>query len=68
VVAENFEKEALRTIALAYREVAEKDSFGAKEVEQELVFPGFAGMIDPPRSRKERILTLRTLLRSYGFI
>ena len=46
-VAENFEKEALRTIALAYREVPEKDSFGAKEVEQELVFIGFAGMIDP---------------------
>nr|CBH37257.1 probable cation-transporting ATPase, P-type family [uncultured archaeon] len=48
-VAENFEKEALRTIALAYREVPEKDSFGAEEVEQELVFLGFAGMIDPPR-------------------
>jgi magnesium-transporting ATPase (P-type) len=48
-VAENFEKEALRTIALAYREVIEKDSFSAKEVEQELVFLGFAGMIDPPR-------------------
>ena len=49
-VAEGFEKKALRTIALAYREVPLQECFTAEEVEQDLVFLGFAGMIDPPRT------------------
>jgi sodium/potassium-transporting ATPase subunit alpha len=49
-VAETFEKEALRTIALAYREVPLQERFSAQEVELDLVFLGFAGMIDPPRT------------------
>ena len=48
-VAETFEKEALRTIALAYRDVQPQGHFTAEEVEQDLVFLGLAGMIDPPR-------------------
>lgn len=56
-VAETFEKEALRTIALAYREVPLQESFTAKEVERDLVFLGFAGMIDPPRTEvKEAVM------------
>ncbi|MBN1762903.1 MAG: cation-transporting P-type ATPase [Methanomicrobia archaeon] len=49
-VAEGFEKEALRTIALAYREVPLQDRYTAEEVEQDLTFLGLAGMIDPPRT------------------
>ena len=49
-VAESFEKEALRTIALAYREVPLQDHYSAEDVEQDLIFLGFAGMIDPPRT------------------
>lgn len=47
--AEDFEKKALRTLALAYREVSEKQSYNAEEVEKDLVLLGFVGMIDPPR-------------------
>jgi magnesium-transporting ATPase (P-type) len=49
-VAESFEKDALRTIALAYREVPVQERYSAGEVEHDLVFLGLAGMIDPPRT------------------
>jgi magnesium-transporting ATPase (P-type) len=49
-MAGTFETEALRTIALAYREVPVMDCYCADDVEQDLVFLGFAGMIDPPRT------------------
>lgn len=49
-VAESFEKDALRTIALAYREVPLQERYSAGEVEHDLVFLGVAGMIDPPRT------------------
>jgi magnesium-transporting ATPase (P-type) len=56
-VAGSFEKEALRTIALGYRELPEKEHFNAEEVERDLVFLGFAGMIDPPRTEvKEAVM------------
>lgn len=47
--ADNFSKQALRTLALAYREVQSKESYVAEEVEKDLVFLGLVGMIDPPR-------------------
>ncbi len=47
--AENFQKKALRTLALAYRIVDEKEKYVAEDVEKELVFLGLVGMIDPPR-------------------
>ncbi len=56
-VAETFEKDALRTIALAYREVPLKESFTAEEIEQDFVFLGFAGMIDPPRTEVQEAVT-----------
>lgn len=45
-------KEALRVLALAYRDLSHLDpseEFNEENVEQRLVFLGLAGMIDPPR-------------------
>lgn len=43
-------EEALRVLALAYRELPQKDAATVSEqVESSLVFVGLAGMIDPPR-------------------
>jgi Ca2+-transporting ATPase len=39
--------EALRVLALAYREADEGE--GAEELEQDVVFLGLVGMMDPPR-------------------
>ncbi len=44
--------EALRTLALAYREVPpglDWQNSNGNELERELIFAGFVGMIDPPR-------------------
>ena len=41
---------ALRTLAVAYRPLPEYDiSWEPKDVERELIFVGFFGMLDPPR-------------------
>ena len=51
-VNEDLAGEALRTLGVAYRELP-KDALEAKEaderVEQDLIFAGLIGMIDPPR-------------------
>ncbi|MCW1309910.1 MAG: calcium-translocating P-type ATPase, SERCA-type, partial [Candidatus Nanoarchaeia archaeon] len=44
---EEMASEALRVLAMAYREVPEK--FKEDEVEDKLIFVGLMGMIDPPR-------------------
>jgi P-type Ca2+ transporter type 2C len=42
---------ALRTLAVAYRPLAEDEQVGAGEaLEQDLIFVGTAGLIDPPRA------------------
>src|SRR5690606_324023 len=48
---ETFAKQALRVIALAYRDFEDLPSEEARSeaVEQEFVFAGFVAMIDPPR-------------------
>ncbi|MFX0115057.1 MAG: calcium-translocating P-type ATPase, PMCA-type [Candidatus Hodarchaeota archaeon] len=46
-ITENMARNALRTIAVAYKKV--EDSYDKEKLEENLVFLGFLGMIDPPR-------------------
>jgi P-type Ca2+ transporter type 2C len=59
-VNEELAGEALRTLGVAYRELP-KDALEAKEVdervEQDLVFAGLIGMIDPPRGEAKTAVT-----------
>jgi len=41
--------DALRVLALAYREVPEGTEITSEEIERDLVFVGVVGMIDPPK-------------------
>lgn len=49
-INKSFAKNALRVIALAYREIPEDTRFEIEEIEKNLVFIGLAGIIDLPRS------------------
>lgn len=52
----NMEKNALRVIGLAYRPLKKKKKYSIKDVENDMIFLGLIGMIDPPRdSIKESI-------------
>lgn len=44
-----FAFEALRVLGAAYREVPLQKNYDIKDLEQDLIFVGLAGMIDPPR-------------------
>ncbi|MGV8141441.1 MAG: cation-translocating P-type ATPase [Candidatus Woesearchaeota archaeon] len=44
-----FAEDALRVLALAYRDVSKIKKYEISSVEKELVFVGLVGMIDPPR-------------------
>jgi Ca2+-transporting ATPase len=46
--AEQLSSRALRVLGAAYRPLAE-ENFPAVELEKDLIFTGFVGMIDPPR-------------------
>jgi len=46
---ESFAKNALRVLALAYKEVKESNKYKIKDIEKDLIFTGLVGMIDPPR-------------------
>jgi Ca2+-transporting ATPase len=46
---ETLAKDALRILGMAYRELPDEQGRYGKEVENELVFVGMTGMIDPPR-------------------
>jgi Ca2+-transporting ATPase len=48
-VNERMAANALRVLAVAYKEVPDKEHFDEESVEQGLTFLGFFGMIDPPR-------------------
>jgi len=41
--------DALRVLAISYRELSEPDGYNEDRVEQDLVFLGLVGMMDPPR-------------------
>jgi P-type Ca2+ transporter type 2C len=44
-----FAEQALRVLALAYREVPHEKEYDHETVEKDLIFVGLVGMIDPPR-------------------
>jgi Ca2+-transporting ATPase len=52
---------ALRVIALAYREVPKGTPYEMDQIEKDLIFVGLAGIIDPPREGvKEAVALCRT--------
>ncbi len=51
-----FAENELRIIAIAYKELDDKDDYTIKEAEQNLIFSGFVTMLDPPHEEvKEAI-------------
>jgi len=51
---EKMARQALRVLALAYREVDKKENLDAdEEIEKNLIFLGLAGMADPPQPEAE---------------
>ncbi|MGH8730418.1 MAG: cation-translocating P-type ATPase [Burkholderiales bacterium] len=49
VVNESMAKDALRVLGIAYRELPRQEYYSDEEVEKDLVFLGYVGMMDPPR-------------------
>ncbi|MFQ5735705.1 MAG: cation-translocating P-type ATPase [Thermodesulfobacteriota bacterium] len=61
---EEFSKDAMRVLALAYKKSAERlDTHSAEALERELVFVSLVGMIDPPR---EEVFTAVAKAKSAG--
>ncbi len=48
-VNESMAKDALRVLGIAYKALSKQDHYSDEEVEKDLVFLGYAGMMDPPR-------------------
>lgn len=48
-VNEEMAKDALRVLAIAYKDLPEADGYGEDRVEEDLVFLGSVGLMDPPR-------------------
>ena len=48
-VNESMAQDALRVLGIAYKELAKQERYSDEEVEKDLVFLGYAGMMDPPR-------------------
>jgi Ca2+-transporting ATPase len=60
VAVKGMAADALRVLALAYREIPSGIEFSSEEVERDLVFVGIVGMIDPPKEGvKEAIATCK---------
>ncbi len=54
----DFTKKALRVIMFAYKKVDDYTSYSINDLEEELIFTGIVGMMDPPRDKvKESIET-----------
>ena len=57
---EQMAKDALRVLALAYKEVGAEGDVNEETTERELIFLGLVGMMDPPRDEvKEAVRTCR---------
>ena len=48
-VNESMAEDALRVLGIAYRELPKQDRYSDEQVEEDLVFLGYVGMMDPPR-------------------
>lgn len=48
-INESMANDALRVLGIAYRELPRRERYSDDEVEKDLVFLGYAGMMDPPR-------------------
>jgi P-type Ca2+ transporter type 2C len=48
-VNESMAKDALRVLGIAYKELSKQDHYSDEQVEKDLVFLGYVGMMDPPR-------------------
>jgi len=46
--AETFSEEALRVIAIAYKDLETKKDYSVEDAEKDLIFAGFVTMLDPP--------------------
>jgi Ca2+-transporting ATPase len=58
-IYEEMAKRGLRVLAIACRDLTpDKNDLKADEVEKELVFQGFVGILDPPRPEVKRALTM----------
>lgn len=49
---------ALRVLAMAFRELPEKTKYSTENIEKDLVFVGFTGMMDPPRAEVKDAIEL----------
>ncbi|MGH7902185.1 MAG: cation-translocating P-type ATPase, partial [Thermodesulfobacteriota bacterium] len=55
---DEFAREGLRVLGLAYKEIEKRDIYQAEEVESELTFVGLTGMMDPPRPEVPEAVSL----------
>jgi Ca2+-transporting ATPase len=55
---ESMANEALRVLGIAYRELPAQDHYTEEAVEQNLVFLGFAGLMDPPREEAKQAVAV----------
>ena len=62
-ISENFAQYALRVLGLAYRRLPESTKRFTEKIEDDLVFVGLIGMIDPPR---EEVKEARALCKKAG--
>jgi len=55
---DDFAREGLRVLGLAFKEMEKRDSYQTHEVESELTFLGLTGMMDPPRPEVPEAVSL----------